>query len=136
MFLFSSHFLLYIIRKMTWGYFVWHFHCAVDINGQRNVANKRNYLWAICHIVIVSSLQISLKYVTQLCNFSCFENHLWKVNCVEILFREEKMKGFLENQLQFKIRPGKNNLDGNASLGILIICQFQITIQSHRLGKE
>ena len=28
------------------GYFVWHFHCAVDIKHQRNAANKRNYLWA------------------------------------------------------------------------------------------
>ena len=27
------------------GYFVWHFHCAVDIKRQRNAANKENYLW-------------------------------------------------------------------------------------------
>ena len=27
------------------GYFVWHFHCAVDIKRQRNAANKGNYLW-------------------------------------------------------------------------------------------
>ena len=27
------------------GYFVWHFHCAVDIMRQRNVTNTRNYLW-------------------------------------------------------------------------------------------
>ena len=25
------------------GYFVWHFHCAVDIMRQRNVTNTRNY---------------------------------------------------------------------------------------------
>ena len=44
---------------------------------------------------------------------------LKKVNCVQICGRKVKMKGFFENQLQFKIPFGKNNLDGNASLGIL-----------------
>ena len=43
-FIFSA--ISYCASFTKWlGYFVWHFHCAVDIKHQRNVANKGNYLW-------------------------------------------------------------------------------------------